>query len=444
MEPAVDEDLGLLRRYARDRDEAAFSSLVRRHLDLVYAAAVRRVRDRHLAEDVAQAVFVILARRAASVSTRTGRPLSLWLLSAVRFAAKNALRIQRRRRSHEEEFTRMRGVNAQTTAGAGVGACSSNPTDVLIWHEVAGRLDDAVLKLPAADRNAVLLRFFEDRPVREIALALNVSEDAAKQRVSRAVAKLRQRLGRNGAAGGAVALVAVPELTRLLEMHLVQPAPAGLANACCAAATAGAAAGGAGVLIAKGAMKMMTLAKTKLVAGTTAVALVLGIGGAMTVNRTLAKDARSDASAPAQLALADEPPSAAKSDKDAKPDAEAKKEKPKKGRRFSVANSLPVVVSTVPKAGSTDVDPSVTEIKVTFSKDMIDGNWSWAQVSDETFPKTTGKPHYEADNRTCVLPVKLEPGKCYVLSLNNPPFTSFMDEDGRKAMGYTLVFETKK
>jgi RNA polymerase sigma-70 factor (ECF subfamily) len=277
--------------------------------------------------------------------------------------------------------------------------------------------------------------------VREIALALNVSEDAAKQRVSRAVAKLRQRLDRNSAGGGA-ALVTLPELSRLLETQLAQPAPAGLAGACCAAATTGAAAGGAGLLIAKGTMKMMTLAKTKIVAGTTAVALVLGIGGVMTVSRSLAKDAGSNAAAPVQLALADSPSSAEKPAKDAKPDADAKKAK--KGRKFSVANSAPVIVSTSPKAGSTDVDPSITEIKVTFSKDMIDGNWSWAQVSDETFPKTTGKPHYEADNRTCVLPVKLEPGKCYVLSLNNPPFTAFTDEDGHKAMGYTLVFETKK
>lgn len=441
MEPTGDDDLRLLSRYARDRDEAAFASLVRRHLDLVYGAAVRRVGDRHLAEDVTQAVFVILARRAASVSTRHRGPLSYWLLTAVRYAAKNALRIRRRRRAHEEEFTRMRGVNPQIPAGAG--ACSSNPADVLIWHELAGRLDDAVLKLPAADRDAVLLRFFEDRPVREIALALNVSEDAAKQRVSRAVAKLRQRLDRSGAGG--VALVAAPEFTRLLETHLVQTAPPGLAGACCAAATAGAACGGAGFLIAKGAMTMMTLTKTKIVAGAAAVAVVLGIGGAMTVNRTLARDAKSaDGPTPVQFALAEPQTSAEKADKAAKPSSDVNKDRPKKSRKFSVANSLPVIVSSTPKAGSTDVDPSITEIKVTFSKDMIDGSWSWAQVSDETFPKTTGKPHYEADNRTCVLPVKLEPGKCYVLSLNNPPFTNFVDEDGRKAMGYTLVFETKK
>src|SRR3954451_4962130 len=105
MDPGGDFDL--LRRYAARRDEGAFADVVRRHLDLVYVAAARRVGDRHLAEDVTQAVFVILARRAGSVSTRTTRPLSLWLLTAVRYAANNALRIERRRRGHEEGFSRM-------------------------------------------------------------------------------------------------------------------------------------------------------------------------------------------------------------------------------------------------------------------------------------------------------------------------------------------------
>ena len=86
----------------------------------------------------------------------------------------------------------------------------------------------------------------------------------------------------------------------------------------------------------------------------------------------------------------------------------------------------------------------VTEIRVTFSKEMADRAWSWAQVSDDTFPKVTGKPHYEKDRRTCVLPVKLEPGKTYVFWLNSEKFPGFRDTDGRPSVPYLLVFETRK
>src|SRR5436853_4146816 len=89
-----------------------------------------------------------------------------------------------------------------------------------------------------------------------------------------------------------------------------------------------------------------------------------------------------------------------------------------------VKTAPPVVVTTEPRAGADDVDPALTEIKVTFSKDMQNGNWAFAQLSKETFPQTTGKPHYLDDKRTCVLPVKLEPGKTYILALNKPPFDS--------------------
>jgi hypothetical protein len=110
----------------------------------------------------------------------------------------------------------------------------------------------------------------------------------------------------------------------------------------------------------------------------------------------------------------------------------------------SVESMPPVVVQTEPVSGSTDVDAAaVKEIRVTFSKPMQDGNWSFSQISRETFPKTTGKPRYLEDERTCVLPVELEPGKTYVIWLNRPPYESFMDQDSRKALIYLLVFETK-
>ena len=104
----------------------------------------------------------------------------------------------------------------------------------------------------------------------------------------------------------------------------------------------------------------------------------------------------------------------------------------------------PVVVKTEPQAGADDVDPKVTEIKVTFSKDMTDQSWSWASLSKESYPKVDGKPKYLADKRTCVLPVKLEPGKVYCLWVNSEKFHNFKDADGNDAVLYLLVFQTKK
>ncbi len=104
----------------------------------------------------------------------------------------------------------------------------------------------------------------------------------------------------------------------------------------------------------------------------------------------------------------------------------------------------PVVVKTAPEAGAAEVDPQLTEIKVTFSKDMQDGAWSWATLSQESFPHVDGKPEYLADKRTCVLPVKLEPGKTYAIWVNSEKFGHFKDADGRSAVPYLLVFKTKK
>jgi hypothetical protein len=111
----------------------------------------------------------------------------------------------------------------------------------------------------------------------------------------------------------------------------------------------------------------------------------------------------------------------------------------------TVENALPVVVKTIPMAGAEDVDPKLTEIKVTFSKDMMDESWSWVQLSDATFPKIEGKIRYEKDKRTCVLPVKLEAGKTYAVWINfAEKFENFKDTDGRVAVPYQLVFKTKK
>lgn len=115
-----------------------------------------------------------------------------------------------------------------------------------------------------------------------------------------------------------------------------------------------------------------------------------------------------------------------------------------RGGGISVKTLPPVVVRTLPRSGDTGVDAAnVKEILVTFSKDMRDRSWSWSQISDDTALPITGEIRYQKNKRTCVAPVKLEPGHTYVSWLNSAKFGNFKDADGRPAVPYLLVFETK-
>jgi hypothetical protein len=117
---------------------------------------------------------------------------------------------------------------------------------------------------------------------------------------------------------------------------------------------------------------------------------------------------------------------------------------PVESAEVSVRSMQPVVVRTIPEAGATDVDPSTSEIRVTFSKGMRDNSWSWVQVSPETFPKLLGKLRYLKDGRTCAVKVKLEAGRTYVIWFNSQKYRGFVDTDGLHAFPYLLVFETRK
>jgi RNA polymerase sigma-70 factor (ECF subfamily) len=110
---------------------------------------------------------------------------------------------------------------------------------------------------------------------------------------------------------------------------------------------------------------------------------------------------------------------------------------------ITLKTAPPVVIKTVPEAGATEVDPGLTELRVTFSKPMKDGSWSWSTWGEQNFPEINGKIHYLADGRTCVLPVKLQPGKFYATWLNSEKFTNFKDGDGRAAVPYLLTFRTR-
>ena len=109
----------------------------------------------------------------------------------------------------------------------------------------------------------------------------------------------------------------------------------------------------------------------------------------------------------------------------------------------NIDNFAPVVVKTVPEAGSKDVPPGDFEVKITFSKEMADQSWSWATAWQNSDPPSLGKPHYDADHKTCVMKVKLEPGKTYGWWINNQKFHGFQDAQGHPAIPYLLTFKVK-
>lgn len=107
-----------------------------------------------------------------------------------------------------------------------------------------------------------------------------------------------------------------------------------------------------------------------------------------------------------------------------------------------IASMPAVVVKTVPESGSKSVTPGETEIKVTFSKEMSDGSWSWSTAWQDSTPEVIGKPKYDKDGKTCVLKVKLQPNKAYGYWINSEKFRNFKDRQGRASVPYLLVFET--
>lgn len=207
-------DAQLLRAYAEDRSEAAFSELARRHVDFTYSAAVRMVRDTHLAEDVTQGVFVALANNATQLLERP--VLSGWLHRTAQNIAAQTVRTIERRRKREQEAATMNELLA--------------PESEASWEGVSPHLDAALGELNDADRDALLLRYFEKKSAQEMAGILGISDEAAQKRVTRAVERLREYFSKRNVTIGASGLAV------LLSANAVQSAPAGLAAAISAAA----------------------------------------------------------------------------------------------------------------------------------------------------------------------------------------------------------------
>jgi RNA polymerase sigma factor (sigma-70 family) len=251
-------DMELLRQYADRNSDEAFAALVARHVNLVYAAALRKTGNADAAGEITQAVFIILAQKAGRLSQRT--ILSGWLYQTTRLTAANFLRTEIRRVRREQEAYMQSLVNE---------------TEPELWPQMAPLLEDAMGRLGEMDRNAIALRFFEGKSFQEVGAAFGASENAAKKRVAHALEKLHRYFSKHGVSSTTDALAGA------ISANSAPAAPVGLATTITATVIKGPAVAASTLALVKGTLKVMTWIKLKIALGVAAAALLAG--GAMTV-----------------------------------------------------------------------------------------------------------------------------------------------------------------
>ena len=249
------DDSALIQDYARTGSDSAFAALVDRHIGLVYSAALRQLNDSHLAEDVTQVVFIILARKAGHLTSHA--TLSGWLLKATRYAAAVHLRNAIRRSRREQEAS-MQSATDQ-----------SSPD---VWEQLMPVLDEAMAAMGDKDRDVLAMRYFENKTAREIGRALSLSEAAAQRRANRALEKLRKYFTKRGISSTAATLAGA------ISANSSHAAPAALANTVAAAAIKSATSSASTLALVTGVLKLMawTQARTMMAIGVGAV-LVIGM-----------------------------------------------------------------------------------------------------------------------------------------------------------------------
>ncbi len=233
-------DFELLQDYTGRKSEEAFGALVKRHLNLVYSVALSRVRDEAAAKDIAQIVFTVLAEKAGRLSEKV--VLSGWLFQVTAHACQDFKRSEARRKKWESEAMQQ-------------DAREKGPEGFEL-RDVARLISSALGDLGTAERDAILLRFFDGHDFRQVGERLGVSEAAAKMRVSRGLEKLRRLLEKRGVTVSEAALSGALPL-------IMQPAPAGVAAAIQAGAMAQAGMSASNAAVLKGVLKTMAWTKVK-------------------------------------------------------------------------------------------------------------------------------------------------------------------------------------
>lgn len=201
------DDWRRLKQYAQGGSEAAFAEIIRQHTDLVYSVCQREIGDTMLAEEAAQAVFLVLAQKAGTL--RQEAALASWLFATARLTSRSILRRESRRQRREEKAVVEAVIEME----------QATPPETSRWEEAEPLLNDALSTLSAAQRSLVILRFWEDCPLADIGHSLGISEDAARMRLNRALDRLRRWLSARNVALSAAALAAGLPLA-------VRPAPA--------------------------------------------------------------------------------------------------------------------------------------------------------------------------------------------------------------------------
>ena len=244
------KDIALLRQFTDENSELAFSELVRRHINLVYSVALRFTGNPGDAEDVAQAVFIILAQKAGRLSNRV--VLTGWLYETTRFTAMRLLRTQARRRAHEQE--------------ASVHSIIEKSGDDSLWRQVEPHLEVAMSRLGERDRTLLALRYFENKTGAEAAALLGIKEEAARKQTNRALEKLQKFFAGRGIRSTTAILAGT------ISANSVLVAPLALAKSVTPVALAkGATASTSTLTLIKGALKVMAWTKAKT-------AIVVGVG----------------------------------------------------------------------------------------------------------------------------------------------------------------------